>query len=278
MIYLQRILVCLILLTVSKSMDLQGKSISETTPFPDFCHLAATNEKVFNNFKREPVFTNILEHVGYELGLEYLNYIKKEYPEILLQSDYFRENDLLGNPVIYDYGQSGWFSPTTLRYMKVAGDLKKRFGDLSQMHIVEIGGGYGGQCKILAELCGFASYTLIDLPQVNELSKKYLDILGLEKVKHIDCSDLNSVGVYDLVISNYAFSEIDREGQQKYLEKVILPTKKGYMTINFISKLFGLESLTLIELMSLFRNRGEKMERENPISNSKNIMFTWSVE
>nr|CAD5980366.1 Putative methyltransferase [Planktothrix pseudagardhii] len=40
---------------------------------------------------------------------------------------------------------------------------------------------------------------------------------------------------YDLVISNYAFTEIRREVQQVYLEKVLLSAKRGYITYNEIN-------------------------------------------
>lgn len=270
---MRKILISLILLNFQV---LCGKSITEMTDFPAFCLKAAQNEKVFNNFKRDPAYTNITEHVTFEQGNEYLKTIKKEFPEILTYSDLFRENDILGNPYIFDYGKDGWFSPTTLRYMKVAGDLKKRFGDLSQMHIVEIGGGCGGQCKVISDLCGFASYTLIELPQVNELAKKYLDILGVSNVNYINSDNINAAGTYDLVISNFGFSELDRTTQDAYLQKVVLPARKGYMTMNFTTKLFGIESMSMLDIISAFRNRNEKIERETPLTSSNNILLIWN--
>lgn len=152
-------------------------SISETSSYPQLCQLAVENEEVFANFKRYPAYQAILEHVSYEHGKEYLDIILKEDPELVSLFNKFRENDLLGNPIVYDYGQYGIFSPTTLRYIKVARDLRKKFGDMSHMRVVEIGGGYGGQCKILSDLCGFASYTIIDLPEAVKLANKYLSAL-----------------------------------------------------------------------------------------------------
>jgi hypothetical protein len=38
--------------------------------------------------------------------------------------------------------------------------------------------------------------------------------------------------IYDLVISNYAFSELPSELQTRYIEKIILKAKRGYLTIN----------------------------------------------
>jgi hypothetical protein len=40
---------------------------------------------------------------------------------------------------------------------------------------------------------------------------------------------------YDLVISNYALTEIRKEIQEVYLEKVVLPAQRGYITYNEIN-------------------------------------------
>jgi hypothetical protein len=37
---------------------------------------------------------------------------------------------------------------------------------------------------------------------------------------------------YDLVISNYAFSELPSNLQMKYIEKILLNSKRGYLTMN----------------------------------------------
>ena len=61
----------------------------------------------------------------------------------------FRENDRLGSPLTCDYDACGRFSPTTLRYAKVYSDLMRLFRDLDGQRIIEIGGGYGGQCFVI---------------------------------------------------------------------------------------------------------------------------------
>lgn len=257
--------------------SLRAASISESTEYPDFCQAAADNDEIFANFKRDPSYRIILEHVSFDQGIQCLDFIIKEYPEMLHKLEKFRQNDLIGNPITYDFGESGWFSPTTLRYMKIAGDLKKQFHDLGNLHIVEIGGGYGGQCKIINDLGGFASYTIIDLPQCNALSKKYLSALNIKNVKFIDNDKISQAANYDLVISNYAFSEIDREEQMAYINAIIGRTPNGYMTINFISESFNLQSLSVDDLMSMLLSRGfkGKIEKEFPITNPDNLLITW---
>jgi hypothetical protein len=263
-------------LTFFSLCSIYAISISERSAHPIFCQLAADNEDVFANFKSDPIYRQIIEHVSYETGLQYLNVVINDYPDLLPYLDKFRQNDSLGNPITYSYGKHGIFSPTTLRYVKMAGDLRKKFGDLSQMHIVEIGGGYGGQCTVLSTF-GFASYTLIDLPECIALSKKYLDLMKIKNVFYVESTHLENIGSYDLVISNYAFSEINKAEQLNYLEKVIKPIRNGYMTLNFISGYSHLNSLSIEELVSILYHAGKsgKVEKEHPLTHPTNLLMCW---
>lgn len=253
-------------------------SLSQKCPYPAICQLAAENESVFVNFKRNPNYQQVLEHVLYETGCQYLDVIVKDYPYLIPYFDQFRENDLLGNPITYSFREYGVFSPTTLRYIKTLGDLVHKFGDLSNKHIVEIGGGYGGLCKVLSTL-NFASYTLIDLPECNALSKKYVEKLGIPNVFFIDSTELqdHELGTYDLIISNYAFSEIEKKEQVVYLEKLIKHIPNGYMIMNFISHYSNLQSLSIEELISILydANKSGKVEKEYPLTHPDNLLVTW---
>jgi hypothetical protein len=75
-----------------------------------------------------------------------------------------------------------------------------------------------------------------------------------------------------LVISNYAFSEIDRFEQQGYLDRVIQLTPNGYMTMNFISHGISIEDLVQMLRLS---HREEKIEEERPVSDPKNLIVSW---
>lgn len=254
-------------------------SISEGGSYRTFCRLAAQNDPIFADFKNNPEYKKILEHVSYDLGGQYLQITLEKYPWLVSYFDQFRENDLVGHPQTFSYSGYGHFSPTTLRYIKTAGDLVERFGDLKNKHIVEIGGGYGGLCKILSTL-GFASYTLIDLPECNELSRRYLNSLGVENVFFIDSTSDYRGQNYDLVISNYAFSEMDTHEQDRYIEKIIKNVPNGYMVVNFISHYFGIESLTIEELISILRDHKKSgvVEKEKPLTHPNNLLVTWKSE
>ena len=75
-------------------------------------------------------------------------------------------------------------------------------------------------CKVMSSFIKFDQYLLLDLEECNLLSRRYLSIFNLPTLSHraeeIDEIDEN----FDLLISNYALSECDRETQMMYIEKV----------------------------------------------------------
>ena len=73
----------------------------------------------------------------------------------------------------------------------------------------------------------------MDLNEVLELNVKYLENFILNS--YYQCSTLNQLGSecnFDLVISNFAFSELPRALQIKYVEKVLSKSKRGYLVMN----------------------------------------------
>ena len=113
-----------------------------------FVTRAARDYRVFARFKSDPNYRKMLEHVTREQGEKYLAVIKDQSPEFFDQFDRFKINDLVGTPITHSYPIIGTFSPTTLRYIKVASDLQKYFGFNIGEKIAEIGGGYGGRLLI----------------------------------------------------------------------------------------------------------------------------------
>lgn len=254
---------------------------SPESAYEQLCQSASENEEVFAHFKRHPDYMAAVENLSAGYGNEYLTVILRNYFELHAYFERFRQNDVFGDPVVHQYGGVGKFAPTTLRSIKIAGDLRREFKDLGCMHIVEIGGGCGGLCKILSDLGGFASYTLIDLPACNALSQKYLERLGIQNVHFVDATTLNELGQYDLVISNYAFSEFDRSIQDQYVEKVIKPTPRGYITgkFNASGPRFTIDELIAVLYAS---NRKGNIEAENPMTqpdrgtqNRENMLIVW---
>jgi hypothetical protein len=239
------------------------------------CKEALLNEEVFGKFKQFPNYRAILEHVSYEQGLGYINEIKKDSPELLRLLSKFCENDAIGNPNVFYYAEiDRVISPTTLRYIKVLSDLRKYFGDLQGMNIVEIGVGYGGQCKIINDLFKFKSYTLVDLPIVQQLAVKCLD---KHKVKNVTIwqSGVN-LKLYDLCISNYAFTEIDRKYQEIYKSQIIDRSDRGYITCNFLDQRPQEEAFSKLEIITM--KDKFLVIPEIPLTASHNMIYLWGTD
>ena len=217
------------------------------TPYLNVCNYAANSDEFFKQFKSHPAYRHVLEHVSFEEGQQYLKEIDIDYLDKLEE---VKENDSLGSPVIYEYPSVGEISPTTIRYIKNTSDIINKFGN-SFDSIVEIGGGYGGLCKVLSSFIKFEQYLLLDLEECNLLSRKYLSHFDLPTLSYrseeIDEIDEN----FDLLISNYAFSECHKEVQQDYIKRFIKKSNNFYiMHNNFHLELGTIPHEQFVEIMS----------------------------
>lgn len=253
-----------------------SSSITDSYLLPEFsyfCELAAQNRKIFENFRRSKVMITALDHVSFELGHEFLSEIFK-YGEFEKYNDLLKKIDSQGNPIKYDYPVYGKFSPTLLRYLKIYLEIKYLFGDFSNLNIVEIGVGFGGQSAIINSLCEPKSYTFFDLPSVLNLSKVFLGGLNLDgKIKFINGLEPSNIKS-DFVLSNYAFSELNQQYQQLYLEKVILNSGSGYMIWNDLSYK-NLGGYSIPELIRIIP--GSKTIPELPKTGTNNQVIIWGI-
>ena len=191
-------------------------SISDNQIYPNFCIKASTDLSVFSNFRRNNHYRKILEHTSYEDGIDYLIEISKSKIEIEKHLKQFKQNDLWGNPELYDYPKIGKISPSTLRYLKVFTDLMLIFKKLDELKICEIGVGYGGQCRIINCATSPSEYVLVDIKPALMLTQCYLDNYILHSVIKYKTMNELEIKDYDLVISNYAFTELPRDIQDVY--------------------------------------------------------------
>ena len=208
------------------------KSDSETSFYVNSVVSATSNKNIFMKFRRIYNYREILEHLNYSQGKLYLE--KADHFLKLNKDSYkrFALNDVFGKPRKYMFPKIGYASPTTIRYLATGLEIRDLFAFNKSLKIAEIGAGYGGQFLILNELLDIATYDIFDLPEVNALIEKYLnanDALGKVSFKSV-MSDFDLD--YDLVISNYAFSELPSELQKIYIEKVLRKSKSGYLIMN----------------------------------------------
>lgn len=110
------------------------------------------------------------------------------------------------------------------QYKTVTDRLVDLFGTMYGLSICEIGGGYGGQAKDILDRYILTRYHIIDLLEVCELQRRYLKDLPVE------CFTEPTGQEYDLVISNYAISEIP--DNKLYIDEILRKSKRGYITCN----------------------------------------------
>tara|TARA_R100001463_G_scaffold68130_1_gene121593 strand:- start:50 stop:808 length:759 start_codon:yes stop_codon:yes gene_type:complete len=201
---------------------------SAVTPYLSACRAAAQGSDFFKNFKSHPAYRHVLEHVSYEEGQLYLDEIDIDYKDVL---DEVKENDKLGTPIQCSYDGVGMISPTTVRYLKNTSDIVNKFGT-SFDSIVEIGGGYGGLCKVLSSFVEFEQYLLLDLEECNMLSRKYLSHFDLPTMSYQAEEIVDVDDNFDLLISNYALSECNRETQMMYIKRFVKKSDKFYLMHN----------------------------------------------
>jgi putative sugar O-methyltransferase len=253
-------------------MDIWNINDSWYNGYINTCRLAVSDDRYFDTFKSDAAYNIILEHVSYEQGLAYIDEIEKNNA-IMSQIDRFKENDTIGGAKVQDYSNRniGYISPSTLRYVKVLHDLHSLFTDLNNFDICEIGGGYGGQCKIIDVFFKIKSYTIIDLEDVNKLSKFYLNRLGVNtEIQHLTYP-VSTDKKYDLIISNYAFSELPIYVQDNYLP-ILQNCKHGYITFNNESTDSKITHHAGY-LQSIIQ--GSKIVKETPETLHNNVILYW---
>lgn len=179
-------------------------------------YLQACRDAVKNitTFKQDERLHAIFEHCPKSIADEYYKVI----PEWLLNKGF--TNDFYGTPKLHNYGQKR-FSTSTLQYIGVLANLVREFGPLDGLRICEIGGGYGGQCRTIYDVYTPDCYHIIDLPEVCALQEKYCQA---------SCYTVPTTQTYDLVISNYALSEII--DNKLYIDEVVRKSTNGYITCN----------------------------------------------
>ena len=207
-------------------------SDSEDTFYVEAVRRSLSSPNLFRNFRRNFDYREILEHVSYSLGLKYFTLGIERYSDFLMILEKSRRVDEIGNPIRFTYRGVGLCSPTLIRYSYVASDMRRIFDFNSISAIAEIGSGYGGQSAVLQSVQSFSDYTVYDLPDVAELTKKFIRATNSNFKCNVGNLESTDELQLDLLISNYAFSELPRSIQELYLVKVITKAQRGYMIMN----------------------------------------------
>lgn len=258
--------------------DELASSFTDDGVFPASCREIANDRERFERFRREPAIVRAIEHVSFWEGQVHLDSIlscRGCAREVYL--GLAKKNDQVGSPVKYEYSPYGWYSPKTLEYVRIAHELTHIFGALADCEIFEIGGGYGGQALVLAGLFSLRRYTILDLPDVLALQRRYHAAQGLTDVTYLSAPDQvrsRAVRPSHLLISNFAFAECRKDVQEAYLIDILAHAERGYMACNFVMK--RRKALPLIGKYALLR----KVKRsyyvdESPEFHLQNRVLLW---
>ena len=185
------------------------------------------------DFKSRKEYKTILEHASIQEASCYYDLIMNRVRdgetidnELI---DKFKENDKLGDGETIKCEYFGEIGRSTLKYIALAYQMKDLVGEKKNLKVLEIGGGYGGQIKILCDLLDVSSVYMIDIPIVLSLQKKYLEYHGIH-ANIIEPDKVESIykQEFDLVVSNHAICELHRDLQDTYLP-LVKNSKNGYI-------------------------------------------------
>ena len=253
------------------------KSDSDSTPYSDFVSATVRDDKKLDKFRRAYSYRMILEHVDFKLGYEYLSRLTPTTIAFYLNDPTLKNLSKVGSPRVYYYPQVGWISPTVIRYLYVTQRFLDLFSSKGVQKVGEIGIGFGGQFAITSKSLPLTEYSLYDLPAVLTLAEKTIGkanlLNGSFKQQSIDPVVPNS---FDLVISNYAFSELPAEVQRDYISKIFKNTPCGYLTMNsgrsdVTGRSFG--KMSLAEIKAAIP--GCEILEEEPLTGPDNYILVW---
>jgi hypothetical protein len=234
-------------------------SISDVPKYRAICREAAENAETFAGFREHPTYCWVvstaiphdardcyamLETRGFDFGF----------------FERIRDLDRIGGPRLLAYLRAGEVAPQTMRYVKTLSDLERLFGSLDGKSVIEIGVGFGGQCAVLSRRFRLKRYTLVDLAEPLMVARRYLEALAIPEIAFTELAALSPDATYDLVISAYGLSEVARQFQIDYLQRVLRPSRAGYLLWNSAQMrsveewqraAFGSEMIYADEMLSL---------------------------
>ena len=191
------------------------------------------------SFKSNSIYTNMLEHVSFYQGNQYIHFIHKFINEYKIEitfediNNYLLLNDKYGSPTksrfIYD-NNFILCSPSSLRYVLHALLILK--------HIKETGG-YGGLFLAINHFAKILNieithYYFIDLPEICKLIERYVklheNVIDIKYSVHTSYNYGNDINDENLFfVSNYCFTEIDSSSRNNYIKTLFPKIKNGFI-------------------------------------------------
>lgn len=219
-------------------------------------------------FKSHPSYQYMLEHVSYNISLNYFELYKQHFDHVPIECiiEIIKENDALGCPHKEFYKEIQMYcNPSNFRYLYQALLILKYISEnqYTSINIVEIGGGYGGLCLYVSRLSQrydiiIPKYVIIDLCPIAKLQQEYLkNMSNVTCLSNIDY--LQSIENFKhplFLISNYCLSEIEYHNRLDYSKNLLPLCDLGFIIWN-------------VKEIDIPLNI-EKIEIENPLTGPHN--------
>lgn len=242
--------------------------------FDKRCSQIARDYGLFKTFKQDGKFRQV---VGNDVRPLYVaqaiyNHLKQTHPDLVSQEMLvkFLENDELGSPITHNLKKVE-ISAGTLIFIMHLSNIIDAFGkDIKS--VVEIGSGYGGQALIINKYFpDLDYYGCVDTDGALELCDEYLSHWGDFIEFHLANENLPRISS-DLVVSNYCLNEMNEDGVDFYVNKLLRFTDNIYLACGNFSEEVPRNKYLLDKLGELFDI--EVREELPKITNHNNIIIT----
>lgn len=233
-------------------------------------------------FKSDPYYRQILEHVNRDQGEQYIDCIRRDFP---VEWEKFKgiflgviaDNDNLGAPEKFRFEELGIeCSPTSLRYLQHALLTWQQIilSGITYVHVIEIGGGYGGLALFMSRLaaiykCILRSYTIVDIPEAGEMQAAYTHALAVP-VRIVDGEDDTAIARMieatarndRFLVSAYGYSEFSEPIRDHYKDAIVAHCPHGLLVWNS----FPFKDFTPVRVT---------VQDERPLTGMHNLLVTF---
>ena len=112
----------------------------------------------------------------------------------------------------------------------------------------------------------------MDISPALSLTSRFLNTVRIDFTLHLNAPTQTNEKTFDFLISNYAFSELNRRYQDWYLQNYILKASNGFILWNKLS-FTELDGYSLDNLVSIIP--GARTMPESPLSFDGNTVIYW---
>lgn len=217
--------------------ELWTRPTADTDRYRAECDKAASDPEAFAVFRQQTEIIRTMEGREPEWAAELWQFAVEKWPAARNYRKFFRRLDAIGGPQNPQEVSQGFFLTATMAsFIADAAALVYCFGNLNGLHIAELGGGYGALAAIVCGTQAPGSYTIYDIPETCALQRAYL---GAARTAGVKTSSFIGEVTPDMVVSNYAFSELNVDSRKEIGKRMFLKSPRGFVTWHSLTNIEG---------------------------------------